>query len=79
MLILRVSLCCDLYAIPMLLKCYRKGLYLWQVFYDVTESGFRTCNASYRYILSEGYVGFSECLATFIHINQIYMSQWMKV
>lgn len=51
MLILRVSLSCDLYAIPMLLKCYRKGLDLWQVFYNVIESGFRTCNVSYRYTL----------------------------
>lgn len=78
MLIIGVSLSCDLYAIPMLLKCYRKGLYLWRVFYTVTESGFRTCNVSYRYTLYEGYIISSECLATFIDTNKIYMSQWMK-
>lgn len=43
-----------------------------------TESSFRTWNASYRYTLLEGYVTFSECLATFIHIDQIYVSQWTK-
>jgi len=62
----------------MLIKCSRKGLYLWQVFYNVMESGFRTCNVFYRYTLEGGYIIFSECLATFIDTNKIYMSQWSK-
>lgn len=32
-----ISLSYDLYGIPMLLKCYRKGLYLWHFFYNVLE------------------------------------------